>query len=292
MNAARKTALVTGGTSGVGLTLARALANSGAEVYFVGTSQAKGERVEQELDQGTGRFIRLDLSDLHAVRSFAQAFATEHDALDVLVNAAGVMLPTRQVTSDGNERAFTISHLAPFVLSHQLLPILANAAHGRIVNVSGAPSQLLKPSLDFDNLQLRSNYTLMRSTINAVHAKTVMTEILAEKFEPEGVDVNAFHPGAVKSDLFRNMTFPLNVIFRAARFFMSSASPTGVYATISDTLNGKTGQFIVGKKVQPLSFERAYKDRLWKATIEALPFASDTHRSASTSAPPSTAIST
>jgi len=76
----------------------------------------------------------------------------------------------------------------------------------------------------------------MRAAIQAVHAKTVMTEILAERLAPQGVDVNAFHPGAVKSDLFRNMRFPMNVLFGFARRFMSDECTSGIYAATAEQL--------------------------------------------------------
>lgn len=271
MTATRKTALVTGGTSGVGLSIVRALAETGADVYFIGTNRDKGRRIEEELAQGEGRFVQLDLADLHAVRRFADAFSADKGKLDVLVNAAGVMLPTREETSDGFEKTLAIDHFSAFVLSRALAPLLADALHGRIVNASGAPSQLLKPLLDFDDLQLNNNYSFVRATLNALHAKTVMTEVLAEKLKPDGIDVNAFHPGSVKSEIFQHMEFPMSLVFRIARIFMSKASTAGIHASTSDSLNAVTGQIFVGTTPHPLNFARAYKDRLWDATVKALP---------------------
>lgn len=156
MKTPRKTALVTGGTSGIGRSIVHALGEAGFDVYFVGTNAEKGRRVAEALGQGEGRFIPLDLSDLRAVRDFAVEFVDNQSELDLLVNVAGVMLQTRQETSDGHEKTFAIDHLAAFVLSHELAPALARAQHGRIANVSGPPRSMLAPSLDFDNLQTPS----------------------------------------------------------------------------------------------------------------------------------------
>lgn len=264
----QKTALVTGGTAGVGLSIVRALAKQGTFVHFIGTNEDKGKRVEEELNisaDPTVRFVQLDLSRLRAVHDFSLQFGRAVPALDVLVNVAGVMLAERQVTEDGYEKTFAIDHLAAFILCQGLRPALAAAQHGRIVNVSGAPSQLLKQRLDFADLQLEHNYTLMRAALNAVHAKTVMTEILAERFRDE-IDVNAFHPGAVKSDLFRHMRFPMSTVFRFARRFMASESKSGIYASTTQALNGVTGQLFVGTRPRQLSFEQSYKDKLWHTT--------------------------
>lgn len=255
----------------MGFSVVRALATRGVSVHFIGTNRDKGRDVERRLGGLDVRFVRLDLSDLGAVRSFAENFKTQQPRLDVLANIAGVMLPERVETADGIEKTFAIDHLAAFLLSRHLTPLLAAADNGRIVNVSGAPTQLLKPSLDFDDVQLRRNYSLMRAAINAVHAKTVMTELLSERLKSDGIDVNAFHPGAVKSELFRHMRFPMSALFRTARLFMSADSTAGIHVSTAESLNGVTGKFFVGRRPRPLAFERGYKERLWQATLDALP---------------------
>ncbi len=106
----------------------------------------------------------------------------------------------------------------------------------------------------------------MGVAVLAVHAKTVLTEILAEKLSGKHIDVNAFHPGAVKSDLGRNLTFPMNLLLKIIWPFMSSKSVSGNYASLSDKLNGVTGQLIVKEKAFPLNFDQAYKDQLWNET--------------------------
>lgn len=121
----------------------RALAQRGARVHFVGTNEEKGRRIEEELNEGGEgrcRFVRLDLRSLSRVRDFATDFAPEAGALDVLVNVAGVMLPKRQETSEGNEATLAVNHLSAFLLCRELTPLLARAPHGRIANVSGAPA--------------------------------------------------------------------------------------------------------------------------------------------------------
>ena len=113
-----KTALVTGGTAGVGLSIARALVRDGVFVHFVGTNAAKGRGIESEVnaDRPRARFIQLDLSRPGDVQAFARRFAEEVPTLDVLANVAGVMLATRQQTDEGFEKTFAIDHLAAFVL--------------------------------------------------------------------------------------------------------------------------------------------------------------------------------
>ncbi len=265
-----KIAMVAGGTAGVGLSIVRELVEKGFTVHFIGTNRERGAAIESELN-GSGeskcRFFALDLSSLKAVRAFAQGFLSEVPHLDVLLHVAGVMLPDRQETDEGLEKTIAIDYLSAFVLSQELVPLLAKASHPRIANVSGGLSMVLKRKLDFTNMDGKRNYSGMRAAIDAVHAKTVMTQILAEKLKSQNIDVNAFHPGAVKSDLGRSMPLPMRVLFRIASLFMATKSTSGNYVSTSKEVTGVTGQIFVKTKAIPLQFEEAYKDQLWKWTV-------------------------
>lgn len=269
----KKIALVTGGTSGVGLSILPELVKDGFFVHFVGTNEARGRAVEEELngaDDPVVSFVRLDLSDLPAVRAFAEGFREEVPVLDLLLNVAGVMLPERQVTPEGFEKTFAIGYLASFLLCRELTPSLAAAEHARIVNVAGVSKFVLTPRLDFEDLHFEKGYSGMPVAITTVHAKTVLTELLAERLRGEGIDVNSFHPGAVKGDLGRNMVFPMKHLFALANMFMSARSKSGIYVSTADELTGLTGQFFVGRKPTPLQFEPAYKQELWERTERML----------------------
>jgi retinol dehydrogenase-12 len=265
----RKIALVTGGTAGIGLSLVKELVENDFYVHFIGRNNEKGKAIEAELNKMKGevsKFVKLDLSNLKSTAEFAKKFKSEVPHLNILLNVAGVMLPHRQETSEGMEKTFAIGYLNAFILCRELEPLIENEPHSRILNVSGIPSQTLKQNLNFDDLYSTRNYKGMSTAVLAVHAKTVLTEILAEKLISKHIDVNAFHPGAVKSDLGRNMAFPMNLLFKIMGPFMSSKSVSGNYASLSDKLNGVTGQLIVKKKTIPLNFDQAYKDQLWNET--------------------------
>ncbi len=268
-----KIALVTGGTSGVGLSIVRELVKNNFDVFFIGTNKESGREIEIALNNSgktTNKFIALDLSNLHAVRAFANRFKNEVPQLDLLLNVAGVMLPKRQETAEGLEKTFAIGYLSAFILSNAFITLLEKGSQARIVNVSGSPSHVLKSNLDFENLNFAKNYSGFKTAIATVHAKTVLTEILAEKLKDKHIDVNAFHPGTVKSDLTRNMHFLLKGLAKFASFFMASKSKTGIYVSLSHNITETSGQLYVNKKPIPLQFEKPYKERLWKVTEEVI----------------------
>ena len=269
----KKIALVTGGTSGVGLSIVKELVNNDFYVHFIGSNSEKGEAVEAELNETKGevsKFAKLDLSNLRSVDEFANKFKNEVPQLDILLNVAGVMLGSRQETKEGIEKTFAIDYLSTFILCRELESLLEKASHPRILNVSGAVSLVLKPNLNFKDLNSTNNYKGMGVAILGVHAKTVLTEILAEKLKSKNIDVNAFHPGAVKSDLDRHMAFPMNMIIKIMKPFMASKSETGIYVSLSKEVEGVTGQLFAKKKAIPLNFDQAYKDQLWNATEQIL----------------------
>ena len=151
-----KVIVITGASSGVGLETARQLAGHGAEVVMVCRDRTRGERARSEIAQvATGKQPRLFLADLSTqadVRRVAEEIKESYDHVDVLINNAGVANATRQVSADGIEQTWATNHLAPFLLSELLLPLLVAAPAGRIINVT---SGLERPVLSYTSV-LRS----------------------------------------------------------------------------------------------------------------------------------------
>jgi NAD(P)-dependent dehydrogenase (short-subunit alcohol dehydrogenase family) len=125
------------------------------------------------------------------VNLFAKEFARTHSTLDVLANVAGVMVPDRQITSEGFEKTFAVGYLSAFVLATGLRPLLENATDGRIANVAGVESLVFGAELDFDDLSFSRGYSSFKTAITTVHAKTVLTQILSEREPTRDVRLRA-----------------------------------------------------------------------------------------------------
>src|SRR6516165_10683943 len=132
--------LLTGATLGIGRAAAQAIAPMGMELVLAARDRVRLEALAAELRRRTpGARVGVlagDLSKMSEVRRIAREFRATHDRLHVLANNAGALFANRELTPDGLERTLALNHLAYFVLTEELLPVLRASAPARIVNVS------------------------------------------------------------------------------------------------------------------------------------------------------------
>jgi NAD(P)-dependent dehydrogenase (short-subunit alcohol dehydrogenase family) len=132
--------LVTGSTDGIGRATALQLAEQGHSVVIHGRDPAKGRSVLRDIGRRTGSerlgLVIADLAVRKEVSRLVSQVAEQYSALDVLVNNAGVFMPKWYLTPDGLETTLAVNFLAPFLLTHNLLPLLSRNAPARIVSVA------------------------------------------------------------------------------------------------------------------------------------------------------------
>lgn len=187
-----KTALVTGATSGLGLETAHLLAGQGAHVSVVGRDPERTERTSRALPHAEA-FV-ADLSSLAETRALADRFAAAHDHLDVLVLNAGALTHEFTLTSEGYEVTFATQVLSQFLLIHELLPLLAAAASGRVIVVASGGMYLER--LDLDALQPHAgDYDGVRAYSRAKRAQVALAEEWTRHLAGTTVTVNTMHPG-------------------------------------------------------------------------------------------------
>ena len=266
--------VVSGATSGVGYGAALGLARLGAGLVLPCRSLARGEAAAARIRRETGAAVwvrRCDLAELDAVRAFAAGYREEFRRADVLVNSAGALFPTRQLTVDGLEASLAVGYLGPFLLTRLLLPALQASARrpARIVNVSGEFHR--KVRLDFDDLQLERGYSLVRAGARVVLAKLTFTAELARRLPP-GITANALHPGAVRSRLLRNLPRGLRLLSAAIRPFMLSEEEggrTAVFLAASPEVAGVSGGYFAccaPLAAAPDALDPERGRRLWAAS--------------------------
>ncbi|CAL1241883.1 SDR family NAD(P)-dependent oxidoreductase [Candidatus Methylocalor cossyra] len=267
--------IVTGGTTGIGLAVARRLAEAGAAVTIVGHDRERGAAAKAAIDRAVGEeraeFLLADLSDQDQVRRLAATLMERHPRIAVLINNAGGLFGHRRVSAQGLEMTFALNHLSYFLLSLLLLPALRAAAPARIVNVASGAHRGVQ--LDFDDLQAERNYRPITAYRRSKLANLLFTRALARRLNPAEISVNALHPGFVATDLgTRNAFLPAFLWKLATRFAISPerGADTPVYLATAPEAAGFHGEYFY--RCRPSEPSPAARDdqaaaRLWQESL-------------------------
>ena len=240
--------LITGATEGVGKATALELAKKSFTIVVAARSANKAEALAKEIETSTGNtsfdYIVADLRSLGQVRRLAETFRRRYSALDVLINNAGVFLPTRTETEDGYETMFQVNYLSAFLLTNLLLDELRRSEQGRVINLSSSVYSVGK--FDPDNLQSERRFSVLGTYAATKLFVLMFTEELARRLTASAVTANAVHPGIVRTRMMLQAPGALRLITYLSLPF--SVSPlegarTTVYLASSPEVRGISGQY-------------------------------------------------
>jgi NAD(P)-dependent dehydrogenase (short-subunit alcohol dehydrogenase family) len=202
-----RTALITGGNSGLGYQAVLHLARKGARVLLAARDRARGaaalERLAAEAPGSHAELAQLDLADLACVERFSAALLDRGQDLDLLINNAGVMaIPHRETTAQGYERQFGTNHLGHFALTGRLLPALARRPGSRVVTVSSNRHKGVN-RIDFDDLQGERRYRPWQAYDQSKLANAMFVLELDRRLRAAGLDILSVgaHPGFAATKL-------------------------------------------------------------------------------------------
>lgn len=278
-----KTAVITGGASGIGFETAKALCALGWRVVITGRDEAKLQSAIaalQAMRNGAGQTPRAshaigDFTSFASVRALAARLARE-ERIDALMNNIGVALSHRRVTQDGNEQTLQVNHLSPFLLTNLLLDKLQASAPARIVNISSHVHRTAKDH-GFGDFQFERSYSALKAYARTKLYNILFTRELARRLTGTRVTANAVHPGGIKTRIGMDgdMTGYMRAVMAVGRLYFSPLETGGkvpVFAATAPELDGVTGAYIsTDLKIEepsPLALNAAAARRLWDLSAE------------------------
>ncbi|MGA9114925.1 MAG: SDR family oxidoreductase [Candidatus Dormiibacterota bacterium] len=276
---AGKRVIITGATGGIGLAAACELARRGARLSIVARSESRASAAVTRITAAGGagtevQVLNADLSSQASVRTLAAEILAGQPRIDVLINNAGAIYGSRQLTVDGLELTWAVNHLAPFLLTNLVLERIRASAPARIITTSSGAHH--GAQVPFDDMNAESGY---RGRGFGRYGETKLGNILftvelARRLEGMGVTANCFHPGFVASGFNRNngglMAFGMSLARPFARSPEKGAD-TLVWLADSADVSAESGGYFANRQrrtpsaaAQDLTAAR----RLWEVSEE------------------------
>lgn len=200
---AGKTAIVTGGYSGIGLETVRALVDAGVDVIVPARSREKAETNLAEID-GDVRVGDMDLADIGSVRRFADEMAGTLDRLDLLIANAGIMANPETRVGPGWESQFGTNHMGHFALTLGLMPLLERTPGARVVALSSTAHKI--SDIRWDDIQFETgDYDKWQAYGQAKTANALFANALNRRMRDSGGLAFSVHPGGIFTPLQRHL---------------------------------------------------------------------------------------
>ena len=285
-----RTAIVTGGGSGIGVETARALATAGAQVVLAVRNTAQGEAVAADIGHGVA-VEALDLSDFGSIRAFAARWGER--PLHILINNAGVMASPLTRTRDGLELQIGTNHFGHFLLTVLLAPALVAAStperHARVVALSSIGH--IRSAVDFEDPNYRVRpYDKWQAYGQSKTANALFAVGFDKRFRERGVNANSVMPGGIMTPLQRHMAREEILAFgwvdaegNVAKGFKTpeQGASTSVWAAVAAELEGVGGLYLENcaqavpfrkdgprEGVMPHALDPDAAERLWTLSVE------------------------
>jgi NAD(P)-dependent dehydrogenase (short-subunit alcohol dehydrogenase family) len=264
-----RVAVVTGASSGIGKETATGLAAAGATVVLVCPEQGRGvaarAEIAADLPDADLHLVSADFASLREVRTAASGIARAFPKLHVLVNNAGLFRRRFTKTADGLETTFAVNHLAPFLLTRLLLPLLTAAGPARIVNVASEAHRSAR--LDLDDLEMRRGYGGRRAYGRSKLANVMFTYALARRLRGSALTANALHPGVIATGIVRDTPFFVRWLWPLFSKSAAKGAETPLYVATSPEIAGVSGRYFddcCERRSSEVSYDEALQERLWE----------------------------
>jgi NAD(P)-dependent dehydrogenase (short-subunit alcohol dehydrogenase family) len=272
-----KVVVITGATSGIGLVAAEKLARMGARVVIIARDRARGEATLGRLREAGPSVAHAvhyaDLSTIAEMKRVSGEIGSAEPRVDVLINNAGALFSSRQLTADGLEMTFATNHMSYFVVTLELAERLRAASGARVVNTSSDAHR--RAHLDLEDLQSAEGYRGFPVYGRSKLCNILFTRELAKRWADTGVTANSLHPGFVSTRFGDHSGGLFQRMIHVAKLFAISpeeGAETILYLATSVDVANVTGKYFY--KCRAVNPTREAQDdvaarRLWEESERA-----------------------
>ncbi|CAG9560218.1 unnamed protein product [Danaus chrysippus] len=276
-----KTAVITGGTAGIGQQIALDFATRGARVIIASPFEDEGIKARKEIIKKTGNYDVvykfLDLASLESIRKFAADINESELKLHILVNNAGVGLPGDFKTDDGMNFIMQVNYYGHFLLTLLLLPLLIKSGTklepSRIINMSSITHFI--GSFDIDNYNRTGYWNLLRIYANSKLSLVLFSHELTKKIAGKNVIINCADPGFVSTKIIKSYftntgkiyQILINILFKNPW----EGAQTPIYMAIEEKSGEVSGQIFDNCELKsPPKWNDLDKcsEMLWKQSVK------------------------
>ena len=267
--------VLTGGTSGLGYRTAKVLGHEiKNKIILIGSNKQKGEFSVENLIKETSNknisFMQCDLSSISEINLLAEKL--KNIKIDILINNAGALFFSRNESVDEIEKTFALNHLSYFILTNLLLKYKIIKSGGRIVNVASGAHRGVK--LDFNNLEMTTNYNGWISYKKSKLCNILFTKKMSELTKKNKITVNCLHPGFVKTQFGKNnnglATLAIKLLMNFFAISVEEGAETIVFLATDNSVKNITGKYFYQSKIkEPSIFAQNQKDAdlLWEKSL-------------------------
>ncbi|XP_038208024.1 retinol dehydrogenase 11-like [Zerene cesonia] len=275
-----KTALVTGGTSGLGLIIAQDFAIRGAKVIIACPFEDEGINARKEIIEKSGNqnvvYKYVDLSSLKTVREFAKDILKTEARLDILVNNAGVGIPGDFMTEDGINFILQVNYYAHFLLTLLLLPLMRRTGTendpARIINMSSLTHRIASSHVDDYN---RTGYRLKLTIYaNSKLCLVLFARELARRLVGKNVVINCADPGFAATRIYKSGNELLGLIAIGLILLFAKTpyegAQTAIYMGVDDA-GTVTGEYFANCrqiKAHIMAYNESNVKKLWEQSMK------------------------
>lgn len=282
---AQRVAVVTGASSGIGLETAKAFVRMGWHVIGQGRDPQRSARAEAEIREACAEgakldFLRANLSLMSETRQLAEQIKALTGRVDILLNNAGGVRDQRYVTSEGTEETFSANHLAPFLLTRELMPLLeaaaADSAPGAVRILAVSSLAYLRPQgMNWDDLQnLEGEFQAGMAYCQVKLANQLFNIALNRRVSARGMVSQALVPGPVSTNFANHGDQTMQAYMKTVEALTpEEVARTLVWMATAPETGTDGGRMFYEMKevpVQPHGRDEAAAERLWTESEKLL----------------------